>query len=310
MSHSHSHTHGGVDGSYSADQLFTVLGCGGIGLVAILMYRSGILERMLVPMFFVPVLVAGVAVLALVGIRVVAVWRQSGVWKPKHEAMGSHLQFNGESGNEHSHGADCNHGYGQSINDKDDEVHDHRWAPWRYVVLAIPVFMYFLGFPHDGISAKPDATPVSFELSPNRAGLAMFAGGPALTKALRKTEPRRLQLRFKELTQAAAFPYRHDLYEGDIGIIRGQFVPSPWSDREFTLLRIDRTCCYADEIQLLARIEAPDPIQGIKPEEWIRVEGLISFRKNARGQWMAVITLESNDAITGKVEPTRDANAH
>ena len=61
--------------------------------------------------------------------------------------------------------------------------------------------------------------------SPKRDAMAMLVGGPALTKVLRKPDPRRMRLKFKELTEAAAMPARHEIYEGDIGIIRGQFVP-------------------------------------------------------------------------------------
>ena len=46
-------------GHYFLDQLFTILACGALGLVAILMYQTGMLSRILVPMFFKPVLIGG-----------------------------------------------------------------------------------------------------------------------------------------------------------------------------------------------------------------------------------------------------------
>jgi hypothetical protein len=143
---------------------------------------------------------------------------------------------------------------------------------------------------------------------PVRQGLAMVAGGTSLTKALRNPNPIPMQLKFKELTQAAAIPVQQERFEGEIGILRGQFIPLRSSDREFTLLRVDRTCCVADQILLEMRIEAPEAIQGVRPEQWVRVEGLISFQKNEKGKWIPVITLASNDQIDTNVEPELDAN--
>jgi hypothetical protein len=288
------------------------------------------LSRILVPMFYVPVLIGGIAILAMVIIRAVAVWKLAGTRgaantanEHDHDHGHSHGHSHGhehshaheDCGHEHSHGhEDCGHDHGHGNGDAsehehshgDEEAHDHGWAPWRYMVLAVPVFLFFLGFPREGLylRAKPED---KLQQSPNRQGLSLLAGGPALTKALRKQEPKRMNLRFKELTEAAAIPARQEVYEGDIGIIRGQFIPLRTSDREFTLLRVDRTCCAADEIMLETRIEAPEAIQGIYPEQWVRVEGLISFQKNEKGKWIPVISLKSNDDITF-AEATIDAN--
>ena len=66
---SHSHAHGEAQGNFFLDQLFTILACGGIGLVAVLMYQSGMVSRILVPMFYVPVLIGGLAILAMAFVR-------------------------------------------------------------------------------------------------------------------------------------------------------------------------------------------------------------------------------------------------
>ena len=44
-------------------------------------------------------------------------------------------------------------------------------------------------------------------------------------------------------------------------------------------------------------------------DEWVRVEGPISFQKNEKGKWIPVITLANNDQIDTNVEPTTDADA-
>ena len=65
--------------------------------------------------------------------------------------------------------------------------------------------------------------------------------------------------------------------------MRGMYIPLRSSDREFTLLRVDMTCCAADAVFLEIRIEAPEPIQGIQRNQWVQVEGPISFQRSARG---------------------------
>lgn len=326
MAHSHAHAEG--EGTYFLDQLFTILVCGSVGLVAVLMYRDGTLGRILVPMFFKPVMFGGLAILALVVIRAVAVWQLAGARRAEaldaHDAHAGHDHGHAHGhdthencGHDHGHGpdTDCGHDHGHSHSHshahahaevaEDDHGHDHGWAPWRYMVLAIPIFLYFLGLPRAGLTGneKDRLNQGTLQQGPKRLALAALAGGPALTKALRKTEPQRLTLRFKELTEAAAIPSRHEIYEGDIGVLRGQYIPMK-GDREFTLLRVNMTCCAADQVMLEIRIEAPDAIQGIRPEQWVQVEGLISFQQNEKGKWIPVLTLRSNDDIDPNVQAT------
>lgn len=337
----HAHAHGEVDGNYFLDQLFTILTCGGIGLVAILMYQTGMVSRILVPMFYVPLLLGGCAILAMAVVRAVAVWQLAGARNANdslahnHEHDHSHSHGHDHSHShddhnhahshghehEHSHG-DHNHGHSHGHEHShdhahsqahahahgDEEHHEHGWAPWRYMVLAIPVFLYFLGLPREGLSGRlvERSTSQSLQGQSMRGALAALAGGPAF----RKTNPeRRMTLRFNELTQAAAVPSQQTNYEGDIGILRGQFIPlNNGGDREFTLLRVNRTCCVADEVYLEMRIISPEPIRGVAPYQWVRVEGVISFQKNEKGKWIPVITLNNADDLTTNVEPTTDAN--
>jgi hypothetical protein len=321
----HEHSHGEAGGTYFLDQLFTILACGGVGLVAVMMYATDFLGRMLVPMFYVPVLLGGAALLVMVTLRAVAVWQLAGARKaevpshdhgPDHGHAHAHAHSHGhehahdDCGHEHSHGDDCGHDHGKAHDHAhaggDDHGHDHGWAPWRYMVIAIPVFLFFLGLPRDGLTENQlRGTGGDLKASPNRQALSFMVGGPALTKALRKTQPSRQLLAFNELTQAAALPVRQEAYEGDIGVLRGQYIKK--SDFEFTLLRVDRTCCAADETLLEIRIIAPEPIQGLKTEDWVQVEGVISFQQNERGKWIPVITLKSNDDIipTEKVNNTK-----
>lgn len=322
MGHAHAHAQGEGEGNYFLDQLFTILSCGAVGIVAVLMYQTGMLGRILVPMFFVPVLLGGIAILVLTAIRAVAVWKLAGA-RAAEAKLSNSLVHEGEHSHSHSHShghdhahdhEDCGHDHShgaESGNDHahaDDHGHDHGWAPWRYMVLAIPVFLYFLDLPRaGGLSIPEQKNAGQLQHSPQRQALAVLTGGPSLTKVLRKTEPRRLTLRFTELSEAAAVPGRHDIYEGDIGVIRGQYIPMQSSDREFTLFRWKVTCCNADAVPMETRIEAPEPVQGVQREQWVQVAGLISFQKNEKGKWVAVITLKSNDDIT-PAEPTSDSS--
>ncbi len=49
----------------------------------------------------------------------------------------------------HTHGHDHAHAHGGH-----DHGHDHGWNPWRYIVLLLPVVLYFLNLPNSGFSAS------------------------------------------------------------------------------------------------------------------------------------------------------------
>jgi hypothetical protein len=135
----------------------------------------------------------------------------------------------------------------------------------------------------------------------------MLTGGTAMTRVLGKPNPvRHDRLGFKQLTDVAARPSQRDLWEGDTGVVQGQFLPQ--SDNEFTLFRVDRTCCYADQTYLQVRVVAPEKVK-IDPETWVRVRGTISFRKNEKGNWIPAIVLDSVDDIEVGVDPVTKVDA-
>jgi hypothetical protein len=336
MGHAHAHAQGEGDGTFFLDQLFTILAAGALGLVAILMCyvvddkgtvvdgkAPPFLARILVPMFFPWVLGGGIAIMLMAAVRAIAVWQLAGQRRREftaeepieHDHGHSHVHAQGEEcGHDHEHEGDCDddhsHSHAHSHAAGDEEGHDHSWAPWRYMVIAIPVFLYFLGLPRPGFSdANVERQMSSGELSnPNRKALSFLAGGPVLTKALRKEQPDVRKLGFKELAQAAAMPALHDNYEGDIGIIRGQFAAQQGNDREFTLFRMKMTCCQADAIMLETRVVSPEPLN-VPNQAWVTVKGVISFEKTDKGKWVPVLTLKSNDDIDTNTEPVPDADS-
>jgi hypothetical protein len=317
----HSHAHGESDGNYFLDQLFTILICGAIGIVAILLYGTKLLDRILVPEFHPWVMVGGGVIALLVVVRAVAVWQIAGARKPAVADAAKpddHADCGHDHGHAHGEHADCGHDHSHSHahahahgeGDTEDDHHDHSWAPWRYMVLAVPVFLYFLELPREAYS-KDQLEKIARGGSlndPKREALSLLVGGIGKTKALRKTQPLERILQFKELPNVAARPSVHDEYIGDIGKVRGQFYPvKAGSGNEFTLFRMNMTCCAADAVMLKVRIVAPEPLQGVQSGEWVEVRGTISFQKSPDGkEWVPVITLASNDDVIIGVDATAD----
>lgn len=332
MAHSHAHSHGEGDGTFFQDQLFTILLSAGIGVVAVLMYRSDMLGRILVPGFFKPVLIGGVTVILLAIVRAIALWQLAGEVKSNQESKAaandhshshSHSHSHGgkpcdhdhrgqeECGHDHGHEGPCDHdhSHGNKKNshaahgdeDESHDDHDHGWSPWKYIVLAVPIVMFMLNLPKAGFSESrldKEINASSLKDNPKRTALASLAGGVATTKILRKTEPLQRVLRFKELIEVSAIPRLQSDYEGDIGTLRGQFYKIPGSDREFTLFRVDMTCCAADSVFLETRIVAPDVISEFKVGDWVSVTGVISFQQDEKKKkWIPVITLRSNSDV-------------
>src|SRR5262249_28978228 len=75
-----------------------------------------------------------------------------------HEHEHPHEETSASSGHHHDHddphqeelalaGADDNHGHDH------DHGHSHSWRPWRYMLLCLPIILYFLNLPNQGFSS-------------------------------------------------------------------------------------------------------------------------------------------------------------
>jgi hypothetical protein len=166
MAHSHTEDHT----TYYMEQLCTIGICGLLGAVAVLLYYQNQLRYILAPKFFLPVLLGGLAILGLVVMRSLTFWaslRKSRPHSHSHDHTGldnhghehchehshdnchehdhehEHEHVEGEADTQgwhhHAHGPDCGH--------------DHGWNPWRYIVLLLPIVLYFLHLPNAGFSA-------------------------------------------------------------------------------------------------------------------------------------------------------------
>src|ERR1700730_9593621 len=157
------HVHDHKDSSYFMEQLCTIGVCGALGGVVIMMWAIPNGLNFLGPQFqapfgnrwLSPVLWGGAAVVALVLIRAIAVWISVGKPIASHDHAHDHHH---EHDHDHDHVHEHDHNHANCAHDHDhdhagepghthdhDHGHDHAWAPWRYVILLLPVGLYFLG---------------------------------------------------------------------------------------------------------------------------------------------------------------------
>jgi hypothetical protein len=335
----HSHAHAEPESTYFLDQLCTIAVCGLLGLTAIGLYSKGWLQTKfgLIDRFHIPVLAGGIALLVLVLLRAISVWRQSGQVRAARYAAalehGDH-EHNEECQHDHGHdeGEKCDHDHGHAhshshghdhahahseANGHDHahggggDEHDHGWAPWQYAVLIIPALLFFLGLPNDGYNMTRlgrDLKESELEGSANtRVALAAIVGGTVIP-ALKKSGPPQ-HLRFSELSLHASRQQARELLDGQTVVLEGFFRKSPHSDTEFQLFRVMVNCCQTDSITLKSRIIAPEPLQNVRDMDWVQIEGELTFQKVAgRNEWMPVIEIPSMDKIHKFDQPPADPN--
>jgi hypothetical protein len=203
-----------------------------------------------------PLLWGGVFVVAMVFVRAVAVWARVG--KPATALKHDHSH-------EHDH-ISCAHEHA-----KCDHQHDHGWAPWRYVILLLPVGLYSLGLIPTARSSHA-AIDIGFDDSGTTAAVQdgeMIQG-------------------FLELDRAAATEQSRKEYAGRTAQVVGQVTNA--EARRFGLVRYKIGCCDADAIPLNMRVIVPDTTPEGKAfdarplfaaKRWVEVTGVIQFRKLA-----------------------------
>ena len=199
--HGHSHSHGVGDDAtaYFMDQLFAIAVCGALACVTLVLWQSGLLGRMLHPKFHPLVLAGGLVLLVLVTLRAIAVWLEAGQLSnvgqgsgvasqgtPDKHALESntcthdHSSHDGElhtHSHSHSHAHSHSHGHGEECNHPDASLasqpivdehagHSHGWAPWRYIVLLLPILLYFLALSNPVFDQEPTVITKSFSEDP------------------------------------------------------------------------------------------------------------------------------------------------
>jgi DUF1980 C-terminal domain len=280
MAHDHSHA-----GTYYVDQLCTIASCGALGGVAVMLYATNRLGLILADQFFIPVLLGGAALLALVAVRAVTLWQEAGrAAAHSHEHGHTHVH---NHDHEHGEGCDHNHSHDHGHTHSHDHGHDHGWTPVRYAVLMLPIALYFLNLPNQSFSAEMVGRQV---IKMDVQGAANVAAKEGVV------------LGFKELVNAAAYPGTRAAMQGKTGRMAGQFMPSPATDKQFTLFRIDRTCCAADAVVAQMVIACEENVTRFQSQQWVEVEGQIQFHKApGKEKYLAVLYLKSAD----QVKPTQ-----
>jgi hypothetical protein len=247
--------------------------CGALGAAAVLMYSRGLLQYILAPQFFKPVLVGGIALLVLVVIRAFSLGKTFG----RRYRPGANEEDSGRV-------EDTVHGH----------AHDRGWVPLRCEVLLIPFVLYFCNLPNPSFGAM-----TGIYLSENRVVALEKVG--YIPTAPKGDEV--IDLSFQELAIAALRPDLRERFEGRQGRIRGFLQPV--SDKEFTLVRLKMTCCASDTVPLRARVVTADSVvgrPGLQTGAWVEVVGLIQFRRIA-GQGTYLPVLQVEDLTRIKVSP-------
>ncbi len=300
MAHDHAHD----PKSYFVEQLCTIAVSGALGGIALMLWKRNLLW-FLAPKVQPWVMAGGVILLVLVAVRAWVVWFQAG-------KVGSHDHAHDHE-HGHSHGGDCGHDHGHSHGetcahdhhhehgeacDHDHEQehahlhgggdgHDHGWAPWRYVILLLPIVLYFLDMPNE-LWAGAD----------NRDKTTLSDRDLHINEDLKPSDDKPFEVDFPELQRAAN---NRQAYEGKTIRVKGEYLPG--NERLFTLVRYKMSCCARDAIPLKAVImldpksseELPTAAltQTRNERKWLTVEGQVQFQPDPADpeSWVTIIVL-------------------
>jgi hypothetical protein len=197
-----------------------------------------------------------------------------------------------------AHGHDHHHDHGHGHDH--DHDHGHGWAPWRFVVLLLPVALFFLGLPNQGFSSGQD---ISGNISASADLQGAQKGGDVLDAS------------FPQLEQAAAHPENRDDYEGRLVRLTGKYVGN--DPKRFTLVRYKMTCCAPDAVPLNAVIVIDSAWKDKTldynryRDKWVQVVGRVHFHQQpARGayanEYIPVLILSQPEKVEEGKDPLDD----
>jgi hypothetical protein len=264
----HHHDHGPTARDYYFEQLLSILICAAYGTVGLLMYRNGMLSLILVPGFWVPVAVAGAAVIFLAVVRAVAVWIEAGRGTPPAGC-----------GHDHGAGEDCGHDHAEG----GGHSHGTGTIYLQVIVLAFPLLLYFMNLPNGRMSAAFLSDQLGKETQIGQLG-SVTESGSADTS-------------FEELSLAQYDPDKRATLEGKRVQLSGKV--QMYTDKKFTLFTMKMNCCAADQVPLKAVIISEFAIAGVKAMEDYRVSGVIQFAETPGkpGQYQTVIRVKNSDDL-------------
>jgi uncharacterized membrane protein YraQ (UPF0718 family) len=163
-------------------------GAFGVICLCLWFWQTDMLKNLLAVQFHLYVLLSGIALVVIAFTRGWILWRQSRdpAFVPGHDHDHAHehghehavqekstLQLAVKSAPAHEHGSALGHehkpagtgghdhehhgssaphehtiGHAHAHHDHDEADHDHGWAPWRYVVILVPIILFLLGLPN------------------------------------------------------------------------------------------------------------------------------------------------------------------
>ncbi|RLS91113.1 MAG: hypothetical protein DWI08_00170 [Planctomycetota bacterium] len=186
------------------------------------------------------------------------------------------------------HGPDCNHDHdhepGHNHNHESpghaDCGHDHSHgsAPVRFIVLLLPIVLFFLNVPNEVFSNVKgvDLSQFSEVASVAEKGIDFNVGF--------------LQLEMASMTQES-----RNHYEGKTVRLIGKYVGE--EEKRFSLIRFKINCCAADAVPLNA-VMMVDPNSTEKlswkkyANKWVQVTGRVHFLKRKDNeQYMTALVL-------------------
>jgi hypothetical protein len=325
--HGHSHGHGhdrhhdhGA-GEYYLNQLLLVFICGVFAVVGILLYQTltnnngGMISKLLAPKFQLPVLIGGIGLLAVVLVRGVCLWQSAGERHDHHHGH-SHAHHDHHHGHDHKPGEKCDHpdhnhehcdepdhvhteacGHhppGHDHGDHSAEDHDHGNVYWRVVVLGFPIFLFLMGVPSKGFSARWIAEFLGEEeaLRYNKLLVAEDTSKQPLYD-------------FKSLNEMSKNESARQSLTGTRAMLKGQFAPA--GEKEFSLVFLSMVCCATDNEPLRARIlvQNASQIAPFKQQayQWVQTSGIISeFVQSSKGDWVAIIQIDDKGYVQATME--------
>jgi len=328
--HGHSHAPTSDLAGYYLEQLLTLGASGALGGVAVVLYTSGKLNFILHPKFHLFVLIGGIALLTLVLVRGICLWVAVG--EPTSEPVHEHGP-GCEHDHGHQHGPGCDHDHDHGVTTQPaslamappaqadhghshshapshghshggDDGHSHGWAPWRIILLLLPVALFFLDLPNKAMFAYADSSQgISFD------GVSKSRGTTSAS--------------FLTLEKAALTPESREVFTDMTVSLEGVFAGN--DDKRFTLTRPTMNCCAADAITLKAVIlvdyrqveevaNAPrlDPAK-LSGGKWVRVTGTVKFlQRDGTGPFTTalIVTPTAEQPIDKVIEPMKEPPAN
>jgi hypothetical protein len=198
------HTHEEDKTTFYVAELSTIGICGLLGVVCILLYQQNLLRFVLAENRHFVVPVAGAILLVLVSLRALVLFASAGRSAGHEGHDHDHDHHDHDHDHDHNHDHDHEHEHehgadGASVHDHDHDCchehvhaghdhghdHDHGFNPWRYIILLLPIVLYFLNMPNAGFTAAySKGSGISAgDLSPEGSGKYPSNTGLQITKA-------------------------------------------------------------------------------------------------------------------------------